>query len=49
MRWFEYYLRERGVKNYYFMKGGADNYYNLLAKQQKGHLGKIDLVKLGIK
>jgi len=49
VRWFEYYLRERGVRNYYFMKGGADNYYNLLAKQQNGHLGRIDLVKLGIK
>ena len=34
VRWFEYYLRSKGIKNYYFMKNGADGYVELLAKQQ---------------
>jgi rhodanese-related sulfurtransferase len=34
VRWFEYYLRSKGIKNYYFMKHGADGYVELLAKQQ---------------
>lgn len=34
VRWFEYYLRKKGVKNYYFMKKGANGYYALLAVQQ---------------
>jgi rhodanese-related sulfurtransferase len=34
VRWFEYYLRKKGIKDYYFMKDGADGYVELLAKQQ---------------
>lgn len=34
VRWFEYYLRKKGIKNYYFLKKGANGYYALLAKQQ---------------
>ena len=38
VRWFQYYLEKKGLKKYYFMKGGAEGYYKLLAKQQKGYL-----------
>jgi rhodanese-related sulfurtransferase len=38
VRWFEYYLRKKGISNYYFMKGGADSYITLLAKQQNSAL-----------
>ncbi len=34
VRWFEYYLRKKGIKRYYFMKDGANGYFSLLAKQQ---------------
>jgi len=34
VRWFEYYLRKKGVKDYYFLKKGANGYFALLAKQQ---------------
>ncbi len=27
VRWFQYYLERQGVKNYYFMKGGSEGYY----------------------
>jgi rhodanese-related sulfurtransferase len=26
-RWFQYYLEQQGVKNYYFLDGGAEGYY----------------------
>ena len=26
-RWFQYYLEKQGVKNYYFMDGGSEQYY----------------------
>jgi rhodanese-related sulfurtransferase len=38
VRWFEYYLRNKGIKSYYFMKDGADGYVELLAKQQQGSI-----------
>lgn len=38
VRWFEYYLRKKGITKYYFMKDGADGYFKLLAKQQKGSI-----------
>ncbi|MFV2058589.1 MAG: rhodanese-like domain-containing protein [Thiohalomonadales bacterium] len=28
VRWLQYYLKEKGVKRYYFMKGGVSAYYN---------------------
>ncbi|MFV1997137.1 MAG: rhodanese-like domain-containing protein [Acidiferrobacterales bacterium] len=34
VRWFEYYLRKKGVKNYYFLEKGADGYFSYLAIQQ---------------
>lgn len=46
VRWFEYYLRKKGVKKYYFMKGGANGYYKLLAKQQKGSIITKETAKL---
>ena len=27
IKWFQYYLESKGVKNYYFMKGGEEGYY----------------------
>lgn len=27
VRWFQYYLEKKGLKDYYFMKGGAEGYY----------------------
>jgi len=30
VRWLQYYLEEKGVKNYYFMEGGIHKYYNAL-------------------
>jgi rhodanese-related sulfurtransferase len=33
VRWFQYYLEKKGLKNYFFMKGGADGYYKLLGKE----------------
>lgn len=33
VRWLQYSLERKGLKNYYFMKGGAKAYYNLLAKR----------------
>lgn len=27
VRWFQYFLERHGVKNYYFMKGGSEGYY----------------------
>lgn len=27
VRWFQYFLEQQGVKNYYFMKGGSEGYY----------------------
>jgi rhodanese-related sulfurtransferase len=27
VRWFQYYLEKEGVRNYYFMKGGSEGYY----------------------
>lgn len=27
VRWFQYYLERQGIKNYYFMKGGSEGYY----------------------
>jgi len=34
VRWFEYYLRKKGIKNYYFMEKGANGYFSYLAIQQ---------------
>jgi len=27
VRWFQYYLEKHGLRNYYFMKGGSEGYY----------------------
>lgn len=27
VRWFQYFLEKQGVRNYYFMKGGSEGYY----------------------
>lgn len=27
IRWFQYYLREKGLQDYYFLKGGSDGYF----------------------
>ncbi len=35
VRWFEYYLRKKGVKRYYFMENSANGYFTQLPKQQK--------------
>lgn len=35
VRWFEYYLRKKGLRNYYFMKGGEKAYFKYLGKTQK--------------
>ncbi len=29
IRWFQYYIESKGIKKYYFMKGGADEFYKL--------------------
>lgn len=29
IRWFQYYIESKGIKNYYFMKGGANEFYKL--------------------
>jgi len=31
--WFQYALEEAGIKNYYFMKGGAQSYYKMIEKK----------------
>lgn len=36
VRWLMYALQRAGVKDYYFMKGGAKGYYEMLAKGQWG-------------
>lgn len=36
VRWFQYYLEEQGLKNYYFMKGGAVAFYKMLEKDTLG-------------
>lgn len=46
VRWLEYYLRKKGVKKYNFMKGGANGYFGLLAKQQKGSIITKETAKL---
>lgn len=46
VRWFEYYLRKKGITNYHFMKGGAGGYFELLAKQQKGSIITKETAKL---
>jgi len=33
VRWLQYYLQEKGVKNYYFMKGGIAAYYEQMKKE----------------
>ncbi len=38
VQWFQYYLESKGVKEYYFMKGGAEGFYNAT-------LGKVSLGK----
>jgi rhodanese-related sulfurtransferase len=45
VRWFEYYLRKKGITNYYFMKDGADGYVELLAKQQNSSIVAKEDVK----
>lgn len=35
VRWLQYYLENNGLKDYYFMKGGAGAYYAMLRKQQE--------------
>lgn len=27
IRWFQYYLREKGIRDYHFLKGGSDGYF----------------------
>lgn len=27
VRWLQYYLKDKGVKNYYFMSGGVKKYF----------------------
>ncbi len=34
VRWLQYFLEQQGLKKYYFMKGGAGAYYDMLKKQQ---------------
>lgn len=34
VRWLMYSLERAGIRDYYFMKGGAKGYYEMLAKQQ---------------
>ena len=34
VRWLQYYLEKQGLKNYYFMRGGAGAYYDKLRKEQ---------------
>jgi rhodanese-related sulfurtransferase len=29
VQWFQYYLEDRGLRDYYFMKGGAEGYYEV--------------------
>lgn len=29
VRWFQYYVESKGIKNYYFMKGGAEAFFNI--------------------
>lgn len=41
VQWFQYYLEHRGVKDYYFMKNGAQGYYD--ATLGKVELGKADV------
>ena len=42
VQWFQYYLENKGVKDYYFMKGGAQGYYDatlgkvVLGGEEKG-------------
>lgn len=36
VQWLQYEFERNGLKNYFFMKGGAEAYLNLLAEQQKG-------------
>ena len=36
VRWLMYSLEKAGVKDYWFMKGGAKGYYEMLSKQQWG-------------
>jgi rhodanese-related sulfurtransferase len=36
VQWLQYEFERRGLKNYFFMKGGAEAYLELLARQQKG-------------
>jgi len=30
VQWFQYYLERKGLKDYYFMKGGADGHFNAI-------------------
>ena len=34
VRWLQYYLESEGLENYYFMKGGAAAYYEMMRKEQ---------------
>ena len=36
VRWFQYYLEERDVPEYYFMKGGAKAFFEVLERRQGG-------------
>lgn len=41
VRWFEYYLRKKSIKKYYFLKKGANGYFALLSEQQNSpHIHK---------
>jgi len=40
VRWLMYSLQSAGIKNYYFMKGGAKGYYEMLADEQWGDASK---------
>ena len=32
IRWFQYYLESKGVKNYFFMEGGSEAFFKIPLK-----------------
>jgi rhodanese-related sulfurtransferase len=51
VQWFQYYLENKGVKDYYFMKGGAQGHFDatlgkvVLGSESKTPAGKKDAAK----
>jgi len=41
VRWFQYDLERHHLSHYYFLRGGANAYYHLLAKQQGSSLAPV--------